>query len=301
MVRDERSEPLDGLLAGLLVSWDPRDRAVATQALVALGERPLATGLGDADPRVRRAAAAGAPAVWSTATRSALLTRMATESDAATRQILAVGLVDGDPDGVLSTQELLNRARGPGADAPLAALALAARPDAKVAPDVDALLASHDPILRAHIAQGLGSLATPDAVGHLLHAYAVEPDGRVRRAIIWALAAQAHAHPSPAARGALGLAARLDPDAIARTTATQALSGLLPPRPSFARDVAWLNVTTAGSALPKDMTGALVPETGVALPFAYDDDGYALVVGAAAGVARVRLAPRVPSYQAGAR
>lgn len=307
-VRGERSPRLDALIEALAASKDARDRALGVEAQVALGQRPAAAALSDPDPRVRRAAATGALGDWSDANRRALLARMAVETDATTRQVLASGFLDGDVDGeTVPTGELLVRARSGGADAPLAAFALAARGDSKRDEDVGAMLAAHDPVLRAHVALGLGAGTTHDAIGRLAQAYAREGDVRARRSIIAALAARPDAARAPAGHDALAVAARLDPDRVARWAATRALSGAPPARSSAGRDIAWLRVVPAeGAALPPDMTGALLsasPIAGsegqgspVALPFAFDDDGYALVPGGVSETPRVRLAPRLPPY-----
>ncbi|HEY4014641.1 MAG TPA: HEAT repeat domain-containing protein [Polyangiaceae bacterium] len=300
-VRGERSDRLDALLASLVASKDPRDRAAAIEAAVATARVPLADALGDPDARVRRAAAAGSLGVWSKDARNTLLARLTTESDEGTRQVLSVGLYDGDPDAVVPTLTLLERARGPGADAPLAAFALARRDGAAVDAAVDALLASHDPVLRAHVARGLGARTGGSAIGKLAHAYAIEGDARVRRAIIDALSSHAHTLATPAGRETLELAARLDPDRWTRSAAADALAGREPSTPPAPREIAWLRAVTAeGAAGPAALTGAFLRNDGVALPFAFDDDGYALVLGVAGGSARVRLAPRVPAYDAGA-
>jgi HEAT repeat protein len=297
--RGDRDERLDALLASLLSSKDPRDRAVAVEAQVAAGHRSVADALQDPDVRVRRAAAAGATGAWSDEARDALLGRLVAEKDEATRQALSVGLIDGDPHAVVPTTALVERARGPGADAPLAAFALARRDGAAVEVAVDALLASYDPVMRAHVARGLGGArAGGDAVGKLALAYAIEGDASVRRAIIHALSSRADTLTAPAGREALELAARLDPDRLTRWTAGEALAGREPPTAAPPRDVAWLRaVASDATAPPSDLTGALSPNDGVAIPFAFDEEGYALVPGAQ-GSARVRLAPRVPPYKA---
>jgi HEAT repeat protein len=299
LVRMERSAPLDALVERLAGSSDARDRAVGVEALVAFGERPVAPSLRDADARVRRAAAMGALARWDSTSRSALLARMGVESDEVTRQVLGLGLIDGDADGAVTTAELVARAQGGGPDAPLAALALAERADEQRSADVDALLDGSDPVVRAHVARGLGASAAPDAVGRLARAYGVEGDVEVRRAAIGALSAGVHRGASaPAGREALQWAARLDPDRTVRWTALRALAGLPAARRSVACEVAWLRLVPAeGATLPKDMAGALVGSDGVALPIAFDEDGYAIVPGIAPGDARLRLAPRPPPYE----
>ena len=44
--------------------------------------------------------------------------------------------------------------------------------------------------------------------------------------------------------------------------------------------------------------GSLVRADGLAIPIAFDDDGYAIIPGLPPGEARLVLAPRLPSYKA---
>ena len=300
--RGERRASLDGLLEAMAVSHDAPARAIGIEALVALGERPLAGALGDADARVRRAAAMGAMGRWSARSRDALLEGLAVEKDPATREVLAFGLVDGGADARVPTQGLAEWAAAGGADAPLAALALARRAADEDAPAVDALLASRDPVIREHAARGLARSRARDAVGRLARAYAWEADAGVRRAVVEALAAHAaDGEDAPALRDALAVASRLDPDAVVRWTAGRALDGAPFSRTEVVREVAWVRLLpAAGAGLPHDVTAALLLPDGAAVPFAFDDDGYALVPGVQPGQARVRLAPRLPSYEASA-
>jgi HEAT repeat protein len=305
-VRGERSGSLDGLLASMAASSEARDRAVAVEALVALGERALDQALGDADARVRRGAAMGAAAHLDAQARATLLARLAVERDAATRTVLALGLGGGDPTGVVPTRELVERAEEGGPDASLAALALARRADDDLGPKVDALLASRDPLVRAYVARGLASSDARDATGRLARAYTWEADELVRRALVTALAARAADAGAPARRDALELAARLDPDGTARWTAQQALARQTLAGPTAAaraavHEVAWLRVVPAeGATLPHEALGVLADDAGLAVPVVFDEDGYALVPGVAPGQARLRLAPRLPAYEAAA-
>jgi hypothetical protein len=302
VVRGERSARGDALIAALAAAADGADRAVAVEAMVALGERPLAGALEDRDPRVRRAAAMGSVALGDGrgATAETLRARLAVEQDEVTRQVLAVGLLDGDPTGVVPTATLLERAEAGGPDGPLAALALARRAGEELAPKVDALLASRDPVMRAHVARGLASSKAPDAAGRLARAYAWEPAAEVRRALIEALATRPEEeHASPSWREAVELAAQLEPDRVVRAVAQRALAGRAPPRTGPGCEVAWLRVVPAeGATLPRELTGTVIDGRGAARPVVFDDDGYALVPGLAPGDARLRLAPRLPTYEA---
>jgi HEAT repeat protein len=300
-VRGERSKLGDALLAALAASGDGADRALGVEALVALRERPLAGALGDRDPRVRRAAAMASIALEDPggANAEALTARLAVEPDETTRQVLAVGLLQGDPGGVVSTTTLLDRAQAGGPDAPLAALALARRADEELTAKVDALLASRDPVMRAHVARGLAASRSPDAAGRLARAYTWEAVAEVRRALIEALAARPREEQAaPSLRDALELAAHLEPDRVTRAMAQGALAGRALRGHAPGREVAWLRVVPAeGATLPRELTGALIDGRGAALPLVFDEDGYALVPGLLPGDTRLRLAPRLPAYE----
>jgi HEAT repeat protein len=280
---------------------DLADRAVAVGALVALAEMRVEVGLADQDPSVRRAAAIASLAQGEREVAPLLKARLGSETDAITREVLATGLVDGDPDARLTTLALLDRARAGGVDAPLAAMALAQRGDPTQAEHVAALLASRDPLLRSHAALGLGASSERDASGRLADAYAYEPNPSVRRAIVLALARRTGDAHVPERAATLRLASRLDPDRGVRLTATRALADLtgLPASPRLS-DVAWLRVATSeGAASPSVMTGALLRSDGLAVPIVFDSDGYALAP-VPPGEVRLLLAPRPPTYKASA-
>jgi HEAT repeat protein len=299
MVRAQRTPQLDGLLASLAASSDGKDRAVGVQALVALGERSLESALRDADPRVRRAAAMGVSGVRDGIV-AALTTALGRETDETTREVLALGWIDGAASASVPTSVLVDRAEAGGADAALAALALARRADESTGARVDALLASHDPLLRAHAAMGLGEASASDATGRLARAYAWEPEAEVRRAIVLALCRRDRGHDSvPSRLETLQWAARLDPDRIVRRLASRALGGDdAPPSQTALADVAWLRLVPAAGAVPAGgETAALVGADGLARPIAFDDEGYALVPVPSPGEARLRLAPRLPAYE----
>ncbi len=297
--RGERSSKLDALLGALGASPDPRDRAVSVEARIALGRMSLASGLADPDPRVRRAAVMGALAIWDGGVARTILAQGRTETDPATRRLLALAWSDPQADASLPAEDLRARLSAGGPDAPLAARALARRAEG----EIDALLASPDPLVRAEAALGLGQNPAPDAAARLEEAYRWEEDAGVRRALVRALAAR-----GPGA-GALGLAAQLDPDAVVRWTASVALRRgpgpagaaalAAPTAPGGVREVAWLSLAAAeGSPAPLDLDAAIVDGDGGVLPIAFDDEGFALIPGLAPGKARVELAPELPAYTA---
>ena len=311
LVRGESSAPLDSLLDTLARARDPADRAVGAFARVALHDSRLAAWLDDPDAGVRRAAALASSAHPSESSRRALLARRVRERDLATRQVLAAGLAEGDPQGLVPLHALLACAHGGGADAAVCALAFARQAAPDQAGDVFALLTGRDPILRAHAARGLAGSDDPSRIGRLVEAYAYEPDPMVRRTLLGALerARRSDRTLASAVAPLFDLAARLDPDPESRWLATYAAnepsvlsSDLL--APEAGSEVTWLRlVDGAGSPLAPQAaaTGALLRSDGLALPVAFDADGNAVVPGTPPGPARLLLAPRLSAAYAGAR
>jgi hypothetical protein len=79
----------------------------------------------------------------------------------------------------------------------------------------------------------------------------------------------------------------------------RALEGVTAPvAPSAHTEVVWLRVTAENGAPPPPgdpYVGSLVRSDGLAVPLAFDDEGYVLVPGVPPGDARLILAPRLPS------
>src|SRR5262249_8080585 len=99
----------------------------------------------------------------------------------------AVGLL-ADPGGrKLPTSTLAAWAEGGGPVAPLAARALPSRDDDVTRGRIKRLFKGTDPVVRAHVALGLGKDPETDAVALLTEAYRFEDDAAVRAAIIRAL------------------------------------------------------------------------------------------------------------------
>jgi hypothetical protein len=294
-VRGERSQRLDALLARMAAAADGRDRAVAVEALVALGTLSLATALQDPDPRVRRAAAMGARARLDEPEGRVLLTHLVADNDGATRAVLSLGLAVADVREGLPASLLIDRARSGGPDAALAAMAIARRDDPSLASDVGALLAGPDPLVRAHAARGLGASTAPAASGLLAAAYSFEADAFVRRAVVGAAGERPK---QDSTNDALELAAQVDPDPVARELARRALRGG-PSAAASVPEVAWMQVVAAESAaLPADLEGVVVESDGLAVPVAFDEEGFALLPGVPPGECRLRLAPSLPPYSA---
>jgi HEAT repeat protein len=303
LVRGERTSASDEAIRELAGSRDKNERALGAFARVALGDTDAESLLDDGDPAVRRAAAMGSFArPPSKALERALLEHVAKEKDAITRQVLAGGLRGGDSAGYVKTSLLVDRAEAGGGDAPLAAFALARRVDETTTRKVGQLLGSKDPVLRSHAARGLGLASLPDASGRLANAYAWETDVDVRRAIIEALATRTGDASAPARAETLALAAELDPDGPVRLLARRALlqdsarGSATEHGESARREVAWLRLTKEGGAAPDEaFAGTIVRSDGLAVPVAFDAEGYAVAAGLPPGDSRLILAPKLPT------
>jgi HEAT repeat protein len=293
-------------LLAMAGSADARDRAVGRGGLVLLGKRDALDMLLDPDAGVRRAVAVAAMADLRPKTRRDVLQLCRTEPDPVVRKVEMAALTGGDAGALVPTVILADRAIRGEADGPLATMALAARADPADRDRVDALLASSDPIARAHAARGLGESPEADATGRLADAYTSELDPLVRRAIARALARRQRDADAPLRASLLEKAARIDPDPEVRDVAARARRGLLSEDVRQPRmELAWMRLATAaGTAPPWDTkadpssgtAGMLVRSDGVAVPVSFDSDGYALVP-IPPGQARLLLEPRLPAYE----
>ena len=145
--------------------------------------------------------------------------RLALETDPELRSALALSLARPEAADRVPTSVLSSLFETHGAAAHLAAFALAARDGDAERPRLREHLASGDPLLRAHVALGLGRSKEASAVGLLEGAYRFESDPAVRRAIVVTLAQRAE----PGRERTLRLAADLDPDDATRAAARRAL------------------------------------------------------------------------------
>ncbi len=297
--RGKRDSTGDAAIEAFARSGNANERALGVFARVALGDANVESFMDDKEPRVRRAAAMGTLAHPTRDGEHAMVVQKRKEQDLVTRQVLGIGLIGGDPEGTLATSLLIDRAESGGGDAAVAAYALARRADDTTARKVQSLLASKDPVLRAHAARGLAVASLPDATGRLANAYAYETDVDVRRAIIGALAARTRDAGSPSRKQTLENAAAVDPDAAVRQAAKRALAGVTAPfAPPPIVECAWLRITLENGSPPGEAyTASVLRSDGVSVPIVFDDEGYALVPGLSPGASRVVLAPRLPTYK----
>jgi HEAT repeat protein len=292
LARGERSMNAESLVAALQSSNDGLDRAVATQMRVALGVDDARKAFTSQDAEVRRAAAMGLYARPDREARAILGGRLVADDDATMRTLGALALTAEDEDAPKVTSTwLADRATSGGADAPLAAYAFVRRADEKDLPKVDALLASNDPILRGHAARGLGVSPLDASVGRLARVYAYEPNATVRRAAIASLARRTETS-APLWTQTMHEASLLDPDAEIRFLASAALANRAPAPAPFS-DALFIHVTKPGAATAP-VTAAFVRADGLAVPFAFDREGYAVVLGIPPGPGRVMMTPVLP-------
>lgn len=290
----ETSSIADDVISALSKSHDGDDRALGIFAQLLGGKIDLDSALADPDARVRRAAELATLDARYENKRKILLDRLPHEKDDGVRQLAFIALLDPDARSRVPTLELVDRATSGGVDSPLATLTRATRKTENADVGVSAALTAIDPTIRAHAALGLGSSAAPDATGMLATAYAYEADASVRRAIITAMTG-ALPLDSISRKATLRLAATLDPDRPTRMIAARALQSLAPLSPARTQ-IAWIRLDLEnGSKMPSGMLGAVLRSDGIAVPVAFDDDGFALVPGMPLGPARLVLAPRLPS------
>jgi HEAT repeat protein len=290
----ETSSVGEDAVSELSKSRDGNERALGIFGQLLAGKNDLESALGDRDARVRRAAELAALDAQYHDHRKILLDRLPSEKDDGVRQLAFIALLDADARSHVPTLQLVDRATSGGVDSPLATLARAARKTENAGAGVSSALSAIDPTIRAHAALGLGSSAAPDATGMLAAAYAYEVDASVRRAIITAMTV-ALPLDSIFRKSTLRLAATLDPDRPTRMIAARALQSLTPLSPARTQ-IAWIRLDIEnGAKMPSGMLGAVLRSDGIAVPVAFDDDGFALVPGMPLGPARLVLAPRLPS------
>ena len=303
LMLDDAPSKLEAALEALWRSKDATDRAVGAFGLVALGSLSLGDAIKEAcDPKLRAcdAAIVGASARGALArggderSLAPLLALLAQAGDTPGPEAIAAGvallaLPDG---GALPTQLLATWAEGGGPLSPLAARALPSRDDEALRGRIKRLLEGTDPVVRAHVALGLGRDPEPSATALLVSAYRFEEDAGVRRAVVRALSRRAEVQ----RMATLVLARDLDPDDDVRALARAALDGrdLDPaPRPVRGpeprRSVAWVNVRATDRAASSPHAAKLVRADGLAIPVLADPDGVLLIPGLPAGSSSLLL------------
>ena len=268
------------------------DAATAAAARGALALPDGASSLEPLVPLLKQAAALSDPRALSRSAPDAVARSPLGEALA-----VAAGAALAHPDGgELSTSVLAAWAEAGGPLAPLCARALPARDDEALHGRIKRLLEGSDPVVRAHVALGLGRDPEASAVSLLTSAYRFEEDAGVRRAIMRALSRRTEVQ----RMATLSTARDLDPDEEVRWLARAALDGRdLDPslRPALGveprRSVAWVAIqSNQGPAADKDLvprTARLTRADGLVVPAVADPDGALLVPGLPAGPASLLL------------
>lgn len=289
VVRGEAPAGLGARLEAWAGSKDGAARAVATLGLVATGAKSAADVIASCtekkcDEPALHAAARGALARGSAELSpflGLLESSWARGADLAQPKAIAIGAGVGllaDPSGRgVPTSTLAAWAESGGPLAPLAARALPSRDDEVTRGRIERLLEGSDPVVRAHVAFGLGKDPEKDAVSLLVNAYRFEDDAQVRAAIVRALSERKE----PQRTATLEAARALDPDDGVRALARAALAGrALPPPATLAQAAAWVTIEdNDAGATPTPRPGRVVRSDGVAVPFVADPDGVLLVPG----------------------
>jgi hypothetical protein len=221
----------------------------------------------------------------------ALAERLAIEPNSNLREALAISLASLESAELVPSDVLLDLIDARGLAAPLAARALSARDSRNLRPRLLALLSSDDPLLRSHVALGLGQSRESSALGVLSGAYRFETDASVRLAIVRALAIRSE----PARTRTLRLARDLDGSPSVRQAATLALAFAPPVADPPGPDSLWLELRSAEGAVPEAsgtrVRGALIVTAGgLSLPAFADPDGVLLLPALPSGPFELRLA-----------
>jgi hypothetical protein len=287
---DDSVGGLESALEALLASPAAADRAVGAWGIAVLDARRGSELIGSADlVKVRAAARAALPG---TEIALAAADRLGREADPTTRTALAIALADPTARERVPTSVLTRLIEKGGVEAPLAALGLATRDDPDERPQIQALLAGGDAVLRAHVALGLASSSEPSAVGALENAYRFEADSSVRHAIVSALSQRSER----TRLRTLRLAAYLDNDRATREAAVLALKGARLGTGFGAGGTVWLILSapdTSGSSAPTWSVLIRLPG-GLALPVAADPDGLVTLARLPRGAVGVRIARAGP-------
>jgi HEAT repeat protein len=280
---DEQPSGLSEALETLLRSAVPDQRAAGAWGLGTLDRSRALALMKSPDPVLVRAAARALAGREESAEAAE---RWERETDAVTRAALGVALTTPRGMDRVSTPTLITRIAQGDPLAPLIARALAARDSTELRPRISALLASGDPLVRAHTAFGLGESRHPGALGLLDHAYQFEADPEVRRAIVRGLASR----PESARLRTLRLARDLDADRAVRNLAHLALSGAKLALWERGPGTVWISVDTS-RAEPEPLAALALVTTpsGLAVPGVTDPGGTVVMTGFGRGLLDWRL------------
>lgn len=279
----QRASGLGEALDALLASSVAADRAAGAWGHAALDPNKAVELVAHEDLVVVRAAARTA---LGRRAAIAAVEQLGTTSDPLTRTALAIGLCHAAGAERAPTRLLAELVAEGGPAAPLAARALAARDASPDRPQLETLLASGDPVVRAHVALGLAESDDPSALGLLAKHYRTERDAAVRHAVVIALSQRREA----SRERTLRLAADLDPDSRVRQAARRARAGSRLSALPVGGGTFWLELVDSGTGTGSARGALVSTPSGVGLPVVSDPDGLITLDGLPEGPVSLRLA-----------
>jgi cellulose synthase operon protein C len=277
----ERYPSLEARYRALARSELPVERAAAAWAHSLAGGRAAIEELTSGD--ALRVAAAASNVLWfEDAVCEAALQDASRAEPGTIRTALAACLRAPPARRLVTSDWLWSLVAEAGVARPIALRVLAERSDPGLWAALTSYLDHSDPLVREHVARGLGESGRPSAVGYLVRRFAYETDEGVRRAIVVALASQS----GRAARRWLELAARLDPSPRVRTAARLASGGVRLADPGRGGESLWVRLVAGGAGqVGPDASSPGPAESGAAPPSAAPPPGLPALVSVAPGLA----------------
>lgn len=283
--RAERFEGLEARLRSLVRSASPSERAVGAWGLSLGGDRAALSEL-ESNDEVRVLAAANNALAFGDAVLERAAGLLAAAPPGRLRTALAFCLLRPSGRSAVTSELLRSLVAEAGLARPLALRALAARDEAQLRPLIQSYAQHPDPLLRAHVARGLGEGRQPSAIGLLTNRFEIETDEDVRHAIVCALSSRQ----GRAVTRTLELAARLDPSLRVRSAARLALGGMQLGDPPAGMELLWAELRSGGAAPDASGRGALLNVApGLAFPVFGDPSGILVVAGVGARQLGIRL------------
>jgi hypothetical protein len=268
------SAELGGQLERLESSADPNQRALGAWGRSLFDADAALGALGSGD-EARTLAAARNALTFDDELARRMAALMVEAKSERVRVALGAALAHASGRDAVPSHDLLGYAESLPALAPLALRALAERGDARLEHVIERYLNDPDPLLRAHVARGLGDSADPKASGRLITRYELEPNPDVREAIVRALVGRR----GRSVQRTLELAATLDASAAVREAARRAARGERRTEPRPERTSYWIELAATVPAVAAESAVLIPIEPGLALPVFPDPDGMLIVAG----------------------
>lgn len=278
----ERFDGLEQRLQALVRAGASSERAAGAWGLSLLGTRAAIAEL-ESEDEVRVLAAANNALSFDDDVLERAASLLSAAPAGRVRTALAFCLLRPSGQRGVTSASLRSFVAEAGPARPLALRVLAARDEPELRPFLRGYLGHSDPVLRAHVARGLGESRQPSAIGLLVGRFELETDEDVRHAIVCALSARS----GRAVTRALELAKRLDPSPRVRSAARLALGGMRLGDPPSGTDLLWAELRSGGEAAGAGALLNVAP--GLAFPVFEDPSGVLVVAGVGAQHLGIRL------------